>query len=257
MRSCLTISALTAVFLCVPVSAADFVWTGDPIQIQLNVGVERRVVITGADEIRVGMPATLQDALTANSIGNSLWLTASAPIDHERILISAQPHRDLIVAHILALPDLEIEPTVSIGFPDITAPTSAGESPGFAALTRWTIQQLYAPQRLRTEIPGVTRAAVADSPMRLFRCAFPALTPCPTVVRATPVGSWRTVAHYVTAFHLENTSNQPIILDPRDIRGRWRTAAFVRSRLLAAGDPLATTTAVLISDTHPTDAVEQ
>lgn len=257
MRPRCKILALVAMFLSTSTLATEFVWTGDPIQIQLTVGVERRVVIDETDEIRVGMPATLQATLLAKSVGNSLWLTASAPIHQERILISAPPHRDLIVAVITALPDLVTKPTASIRFPDRSSPHPILGSPGFAALTRWTIQQLYAPARLRTNLDGVTRAAVADSPMPLFKCAFPAPTHCPTAVRATPIETWRTAVHYVTAFHLENTSDEPIILDPRDIRGRWRTAAFVRSRLLSAGDPNATTTAVLISDTHPSEAVEQ
>ena len=68
------------------------------------------------------------------------------------------------------------------------------------------------------------------------------------MIKATPLASWQSGSLYVTAIELVNTSSQFITLDPRKIRGEWRTATFQHSRLHPAGSEADNTTLYLISD---------
>ena len=91
--------------------------------------------------------------------------------------------------------------------------------------------------------------------MKLFRCGPSVPSACGGSVEATAVAvcARKTI-----------TSRRCILKTPptcrscwiREIlRGRWRTAAFVHSRLMPAEHPRSTTTLVLISDMPPAEAV--
>jgi len=67
-------------------------------------------------------------------------------------------------------------------------------------------------------------------------------------LQATPLASWQSGRLYVTAVELVNTSDQPVELDPRDLRGQWRAATFHHHRLLPFGSDADTTAVYLISD---------
>jgi hypothetical protein len=66
-------------------------------------------------------------------------------------------------------------------------------------------------------------------------------------VEAIPLVAWRANGLYVTAVKLTNRTDQPQILDPRDLRGAWLTATFQHHRLLPKGDEADTTAVYLIS----------
>ena len=240
-------------------SAIEYEWTGDPIPVHLSVGAERRIIVEGADELRIGIPPNLHDKFTAQSIKDSSWWKSDTPIDSARVIIGVIPTGEFVVTEVTATEKVTPLPDIVIRIPNATTatnapPTSTNQS-GFAALTRWTIQQLYSPDRLRRPLTGVTEDTVNKKPMKLFRCGPSVPSACGGSVEATAVAVWRAQNHYVTAVHLENTTDVPIVLDPRDLRGRWRTAAFVHSRLMPAEHPRSTTTLVLISDMPPAEAV--
>ena len=240
-------------------SVIEYEWTGDPIPVDLSVGAERRIIVKGADELRIGIPPGLHGKFTAQSINESSWWKSDTPIDSARVIIGVIPTGEYVVTEVSATEDASPLPNLVITIPDgRTSPnTTPGPSlqTGYAALTRWTIQQLYSPARLRRPLAGVTEDSVNKKPMKLFRCGPSVPSACGGSVEATPVAAWRTQNHYVTAVNLENTTDVPIVLDPRDIRGRWRTAAFVHSRLMPAKHPRSSTTLVLISDMPPAEAV--
>ena len=249
-------------FLPIAISSGDSVieheWTGDSIPVELSVGAERRITVKGADELRIGIPPNLHDKFTAQSINDSSWWKSDTPIDSVRVIIGVIPSGEYVVTEVTAVEDASSLPSLVITIPDrrtAPSPPSTSNRPGFAELTRWTIQQLYSPDRLRQPLAGVTEDSVSKNPMNLFRCGPTAPSACGGSVEATAVAVWRTQSHYITALHLENMTDVPIVLDPRDIRGRWRTAAFVHSRLMPAEHRGSTTTLVLISDMPPTKAV--
>lgn len=89
-------------------------------------------------------------------------------------------------------------------------------------LIRFAAQQLYAPERLRPEHPLIQWAAVEK-------------TSTPYLIRgynvmATPVARWKSLTHdvlYVTAYRLENHSDETVVLDQRkNIRGDFLASAF-------------------------------
>ncbi len=115
---------------------------------------------------------------------------------------------------------------------------------GYVALVRHAAQSLYAPPRLIPRSGTIFQTPLPDrGPVALVRGAQ---------VLATPVASWRAegprAALWVTAVKLRNLLDHPVVLDPRDLRGRWRGASFQHARLGAAGDETDTTTVYLISD---------
>ena len=234
-------------------------WQGEPIRIQVPIGADRRIVVEGAEELRIGVPSELDGAFQAQSIGNSTWWQATVPLDREQILISAHPFPELIIAEVTALPETPPLPNLVIRIPEPSESPAVTHRapPGFAKLTRWAIQQLYSPARLRTNLPSVTQTTLSSDPINLFRCGPVSPSACGGAVQATPIAAWRTETHFVTAVHLENRTPESIVLDPRDLRGRWRTAAFVNSRLAPTGHHHAATILVLISDESPAAALQQ
>jgi hypothetical protein len=91
--------------------------------------------------------------------------------------------------------------------------------------------------------PGIVRVPVNQAPMDLVRGGQ---------VEAIPVAVWRAGLHTVTAVRLRNTSLHPVVLDPRELRGPWLTAAFQHNRLLPAGSEADTTAVYLIAE-RPVD----
>ena len=256
--------AMVIAFLPIAISRSDSVieyeWTGDPIPVDLSVGAERRITVKGADELRIGIPPNLHDKFTAQSINDSSWWKSDTPIDSARVIIGVIPTGEFVVTEVTATEDATPLPRSRHQHPRRPPPRqipplASTHQTGYAALTRWTIQQLYSPDRLRRPLTGVTEDTVSKKPMKLFRCGPSVPSACGGSVEATAVAVWRAQNHYVTAVHLENTTDVPIVLDPRDLRGRWRTAAFVHSRLMPAEHPRSTTTLVLISDMPPAEAV--
>ena len=257
----LTVIGALVAAAAAPVFAAERIeWKGDPILIQLSTGFERRVIVRGATGISIGIPDTATQYLHVQSIGDSFWLTANAPIDSPaRIILKIHPDGSTVVAEVSSIPDFPPPGNLFIAIPtDQSAAESPIEKrPGFASLTRWAVQQLYSPERLKKTLPGVTRHSINPDPVNLFRCGPNLPTSCGGAVEATPLAGWRTPTHYVTAIRLKNTIEKPIVLDPRELRGSWRTATFVHSRLRSAGQQGSSTILITISDRPAQEALDQ
>ena len=87
-------------------------------------------------------------------------------------------------------------------------------------------------------LPNLSRVPVTNKTVALVRGG---------AVEATPLIGWSAGRRYVTAVKLTNTSSQPVVLDPRRLRGRWLAATFQHARLLPNGDEADTTCVYLIS----------
>ena len=148
----LTVIGVLVTAAAAPVFATERVeWNGDPILIRLSTGFERRVIVRGATGISIGIPDTATPNLHAQSIGDSFWLTANAPIDSARIILKIHPAGTTVVAEVRSMPDIPPPGNLFIAIPsDQPAAESPIEKrPGFASLTRWAVQQLYSPERLK------------------------------------------------------------------------------------------------------------
>jgi integrating conjugative element protein (TIGR03749 family) len=179
------------------------------------------------------------------------WLTAT--FQHAR-LAPAGDEADTTCLYLLDLAAREkgyVHP-VEILNPALHAPSSESDGPvagvaspphpithDYATLTRFAAQQLYAPERLLTGLPGVHRTPIPRKPVPLVRGG---------ALEAIPAAAWRADSGlYVTAVKLVNRSPRHVVTDPRALRGRWLTATFQHARLAPAGDEADTTCLYLLS----------
>ncbi|NIB44050.1 TIGR03749 family integrating conjugative element protein [Pseudomaricurvus alkylphenolicus] len=225
------------------------VWRKTPITISLQVGEERLIHFPGA--VSIGLPAPLTSALRAQSIDGTLYLRALQPFTENRLMVKPEEGGPMVVLDVSAtqgsgerssLADVQVMMPPSTAQETGDDPTSIRaetEAWGYVALTRFAAQQLYAPSRLVPNELGIAQVSVEDTPVPLIR-GVP--------VTATPAAAWKAGRYWVTAVKLQNDSPEPVVLDPRDIRGRWLTATFQHNRLLPAGSEADTTTVYLISN---------
>ncbi|MAT94553.1 MAG: TIGR03749 family integrating conjugative element protein [Halioglobus sp.] len=223
------------------------IWNKTPIAIPLVVGEERLVHFPGS--VSIGLPQSLTAQLRSQSINGTLYLLAREPFDTTRIMVRSESEGPMYVLDVSAepseadsytLPDVQILLDLE---PDKDAaesqPNKQSLSWGYAALTRYAAQQLYAPTRLIPRQPGVVAIPVSAQPVELVHGAR---------IEAVPVAAWKAGLRYVTAVKLTNRTQRPVVLDPRELRGAWLAATFQHNRLLPAGDEADTTAVYLISD---------
>ena len=221
------------------------IWNKTPIAIPLVVGEERLVHFP--DSVRIGLPQSLTALLRSQSINGTLYLLAREPFDTTRIIVRSETEGPLYVLDVsaeFAEPDSPKPPDVQILL-ESESPTDAAESLskntlswGYAALTRYAAQQLYAPTRLIPHQTGVVAVPVSTEPVELVYGAR---------IEAVPVAAWKAGSRYVTAVKLTNRTPRPVVLDPRELRGAWLAATFQHNRLLPAGSEADTTAVYLIS----------
>jgi len=238
---------LTLCLLQVPVLAASetterIEWKKTPIRLELTVGEERQVQFPAS--VKVGVPGNLQPLLRTQSVNGTVYLMAHAPFESTRVMVqeieggqiylfdisaskkSGQNHPIQVVVQEASKPD------------DLNNGSAVASNISYVALTRFAAMQLYAPARLLSDRPGIVRTPVSRDPIDLVRGG---------AIDAIPLVAWRAEGYYLTAVKLTNRSDQPQILDPRNLRGAWLTATFQHHRLLPKGDEADTTAVYLIS----------
>ena len=221
------------------------VWQKTPITVSLTVGKEQRVDFPGP--VKVGLPAAIQSALRVQSVAGTVYLLAHQPFDVTRVMVRAVNSGAIYLLDLSADNGDEAKAAIQILDPETRkpgvtaeegAPLPALPAYGYVTLTRFAVQQLYAPERLLHDLPGVVRVPVRREPVRLVR-AVP--------IEASPLVAWRAHGLYITAVKLRNLGTQAVTLDPRTLRGSWLTAAFQHNRLHPTGDEADTTALYLIS----------
>ena len=259
MKFAVTFLAVVLVAMLPPESghsAEIAVWTGDPIKLRLQLGVTRRIQLQQTQRVRVGLPPRLFDELEVESIGNSIWITAHTALTQARFVIESQPTGEHLVFAVHTTTD-EVDPVLKV---EDAPPPAASIEPsrlGFVALTRWAVREIYSPQRLRQDLTGLSLYPNLVEELDLFRCGPNPPALCGGAVQARLKSSWRTIRYYLSIVEISNRLDQPVTLDPREIRGDWRTATFVHSRLSPVDDPNSVTTLVLISDLPPEQAIDR
>ena len=224
-------------------STERLVWRKIPISLDLGVGQERLVHFPGP--VSVGLPEHLQGRLRIQSSAGTVYWLAQQPFPPTRILVRATDDGQVYLLDVAASLEGGSTSPVEIALPRqppvaSTDPAPTGPSAhGYVSLTRFAAQQLYAPQRLQTPLPGVVRVPVPAKPVALVRGG---------AVVAEPLASWRSGHRYVTAVKLTNTSPEAQELHAQGLRGEWLAATFQHHRLLPAGDEADHTVVYLISD---------
>jgi integrating conjugative element protein (TIGR03749 family) len=217
-------------------------WQQIPIPVVLSVGEERRVHFRAP--VSVGIPASLQALLRTQTVNGTVYLLAHAPFAETRVLVRELDAGQTYLLDLRAGRDAgSVGPIYVEHRPNRDAALAAGsvQSPGthsYVSLTRFAAQQLFAPLRLLSPLPGVARVPVQQKSVFLVPG---------DAVEATPLMAWRAGKLYLTAVKLRNRSGKAQVLDPRLLRGKWLTATFQHARLLPAGDVADSTAVYLIS----------
>jgi len=217
-------------------------WQKVPIAVQLTVGEERLVHFPGP--VSVGVPATLDASLRTQTVNGTVYWRAAAPFATTRVAIRELDSGRMVLIDLQAsfAPSDNVPIRVMLDKPT-SGEKGAEATPGplqhdYVHLTRFAAQQLYAPARLVSALPGVVRVPLQQEAVPLVRGG---------AVEASPLIAWRAGAHYVTAVKLVNRSTDPQVLDPRALRGQWLSATFQHARLLPVGDEADTTVVYLVS----------
>lgn len=217
-------------------------WQKTPIAITMSVGEERMVHFRGP--VSVGLPATLESVLRTQTVNGTVYLMAKAAFGSTRVIVREINSGQVYLFDLSASTSSGNTAPIVVTLDETgTAENRLGETDngarhGYVSLTRFAAQQLYAPMRLLSSVPGIVRVPVQRESV--------ALVPGDTV-EAQPLVAWRAGHLYVTAVKLTNRLGIAQTLDPRTLRGAWLSAAFQHARLLPAGDETDTTAVYLVS----------
>ena len=259
LAACLGVGFSQSVASAEPVAAEPerIAWRKVPIGITLSVGDER--LLHFPEPVKVGLPPTLQGQLRVQSIEGTQYARAQTSFEATRVLVQGLESGQMYVLDLSAVISGGSTAAITIHRPDEAGPALATQTPtdsidptpwaspyGYATLTRFAAQQLYAPVRLAAPLPGVVRVPVRRDPVPLLRGG---------TVHAEPLIAWRSGTHYLTAVQLINTADAPVVLDPRQLRGQWLTATFQHNRLHSAGSEADRTVVYLIADRPFADAL--
>lgn len=220
-------------------------YDGAPVPVVLGVGAERRLDFGQA--FRVGLDPAAAGFFDLEIYGPRLLIRAHRPVaTRARVQLASGEVVPLDIRAVAGAGpagplEIAVAPARPAGGPGETpaVPASAlpvaAPAPGYIDLVRHAAQRLYAPERLWTDAPGIARVPVPDEPLRLVRGVQ---------VDAVPVAGWSAAGLAVTAVRIDNREPGTVRLDPRQVVGRWRAAAFHHGRLA----PGAATVLYLVSD---------
>ena len=217
-------------------------WQDSPIAVVLTIAEERRVQFPAP--VSVGVPASLQALLRIQTVNGTVYLRAHAPFAETRVLVRELDSGQIYLLDLSATTEagpseaIVVDPRPPAGYQAASSRVSGAGTRSYVTLTRFAAQQLFAPIRLASPLPGVARVPIQQQSVFLVSGDS---------VEATPLMSWRAGDHYLTAVKLRNRSARAQVLDPRQLRGNWLAATFQHARLLPAGDVADSTAVYLIS----------
>jgi integrating conjugative element protein (TIGR03749 family) len=234
---------------------------GEPIKLALSVGQE--VQLNFEQPLgRLGTPQSIKNKLQTQLIDQRLWLKASKAFKPVRILVrsetgelsvfllSANVGQQTIQAYpikynVITEAKLPNQSNSKSNSSNNQQNSSIKPALNYVDLTRFVAQSLYAPKRLLEKINLIRIPINTKKAVRLFTCST-ALA-CNGNVLAHPIAAWQSPHLYISAVLLKNTTQQQIVLDPRDLLGQWKAATFHFNRLGKANSPEDTSVVYLVS----------
>ncbi len=251
-----TQTSLTALSQSVT-SDEHVVWQRAPITVILPVGQERFVTFPSVVQFGYNVGSLPSSTLRVENNNQTLYFTAKQVFSTQRVEAKLS-NGEIILMDLSARAGADTSP-IDIVLPQQTTPPSHSEDISYAkkigidyvSLTRFAVQQLYAPERLLSDSSSMTRFPMGTAHV------------VPLVydnsVSAMPLASWRGGNLYVTAVLMKNLLNQPLKLDPRLICGNWQAATFYPQNSLASrGTPINrdTSTLFVVSDRPFAEAIQ-
>ncbi|EBQ8208528.1 TIGR03749 family integrating conjugative element protein [Salmonella enterica subsp. houtenae] len=245
-------------------------WERIPLQIPLTVGQERVIFVD--KNVRVGFPASLNGKLRIQSGSGTVYLDARAAFPSTRLVLKNVENGEMILLDVNASEGKTVREPVQLvyqgtvssasqstvsdtqdsrqdGEPEKTAtknkPVLNGPLP--VVLTRYAAQTLYAPLRTVEPVAGIHAL-----PLRL-PSGLSALYP-EAPLAMTPLAAWGLGDYSVVAVKVRNPGVTKVVLDPRNLSGRFIAATFQHQWLGEAGRPEDTTTLYLVVKGRPESA---
>ncbi|HAT7753662.1 TPA: TIGR03749 family integrating conjugative element protein [Legionella pneumophila] len=216
------------------------VWEKVPLTIELPINKERLVQFPQAIKV---IDQQLSTSLDILKVKGSLYLKAKESFKDSRLIVQLLPEGEVVILNLNANEKAIITTPIEILIDDPKTNHNAGASQyeyNAIQLTRFAIQALYSPERVR-EIPeGIYRSPMqTNKTIPLFYGAS---------IEAHPLASWRGGSLYVTAVDLKNLLNQPVKLQFTKLMGHWQTASFYPKSELPPRNQHESTTVFLVSD---------
>lgn len=210
-----------------------------------------RMVSFPAKSIRVKIPAEIQGKVAVLSNDGVLYLNASEEFSAQQVLVQDKVSKKIIILSLSANKELGSSEKLAVLLADSEDGTdsdvgansgSSGSTSyvGYEDLVRMAAKHLYAPERLITIPANTSRVHVKRSTdTRLIRG---------NVISMVPAISFNNEGLYVTAVKLTNLEKRKVVLDPRDVRGKWLAASFQHVVLGPKGTETDTTALYLVSE---------
>ena len=231
--------------------ASRIIYRGEPIQVQLQVGHERRFMLESQPFVKVGVPVSLRDKLSVTTIDSQVWLLANQNFEGEKIIFqTADTKMVLEVSAAQNYPPgetilLTTEANIALAK---TLSVAKNCDIGMVALVRYALQWAYAPRRLLRSNPCIRAVNYPKNMVDIMKCLRVNEAICGGGVIARPLSAWRTADLYLSLLEVKNTLQTSVVLDPRAVAGDFKAAAFAHHRLAVANTGQSLTALVVVGD---------
>ena len=262
-----------------PLSDNHFVWKGDPIDINLPLNQEKRLVFP--THVTVDIKGALSsDQLQITNNDQSLYFKALKAFDTTRLYITLDGSQEVVLLdvqtsdkanadtasidiqqnnhatplqiskgesnqkNVAAFTHSSVNNTDSSSEQNFANALSEGDT--YVALTRYAWQQLYAPTRLFSNPLSITR-------MPMQADGMDANLIYGDKVYAHPLAAWSLNNFYITAVQLRNKyPHVTSIHIPQDICGNWAAVvAYPKTQLSPTGNKLNDSTTLFLLSHQP------
>ena len=246
-------------------SAQRIVYMGDPLKITLGVGEERRLTFPDTKLVWADVKDKLKPKLDVQIVGKNVYFKAKDQFKSTRIIVGEDGGSNVYLLDVMATAQkvgnkrvviVVGEDRFAVADKDrqvipesVIAPLQRKSSPGagFKTLLQFATREVYAPERLRSKTVGVHREFINKRPTyHLYRG---------NEINTHPVVAWRSGGLHVSAIKVQNRTKKYLSLDPRLLRGKWKSALFYHTQLAPNGSPQDTSTLFLVSDSAYVDAI--
>lgn len=216
------------------------VWEKVPLTVELPINKERLIQFPQAIKI---IDQQLNNSLDILKVKGSLYLKAKDAFTDARLIVQLLPEGEVVILNLKANGKAVNTTPIEILIDDPKATHQAGSSQyeyNAIQLTRFAIQALYSPERVRDIPEGIYRSPMqTNKTIPLFYGAS---------IEAHPLASWRGGNLYVTAVDLKNLLNQPVKLPFSKLMGHWQTASFYPKSELPPRNQHESITVFLVSE---------
>ncbi|PMM40579.1 TIGR03749 family integrating conjugative element protein [Vibrio splendidus] len=231
-------------------------WEGTPLPVTLSV--DKEMILTFDAPVRIGVPSLLSQSLSASSLDNRVYLTASQTFQATRLQVERLSDGARMLINLSATSAPDAPSKVAIFFQAKTAPqanprnqvitpSSQLRMDSSTLLVRYAQQSLYSPSYAIEPLKGVQRTPF-HLPENMALSTFPLWQ-----VNAKPLAAWRLNGTVVTAIELQHQGGRAQTLDPRQVtlgQGcalKRCSVSFAHPDLGEKGSQTSTTTAFIVT----------